>query len=98
MVDKVSQDPISVKQLKINGNDLIQKLKIKPSPKIGAILDVLLMEVIETPAENTVENLLKRAKILIKDDLNSLRQKAKEKIKIENKKREEKIKSKHWVK
>lgn len=98
MVDKVSQDPISVKQLKINGNDLIQELKVQPGPKIGAILDVLLMEVIENPAENTIENLLKRAKTLIKEDLNSLRKKAKEKIKTENKKVEEKIKTKHWVK
>ncbi len=98
MVDKVSQDPISVKQLKINGNNLIQELKIKPGPKIGAILDVLLMEVIENPVKNNVENLLKRAKTLIKEDLNSLRKRAKEKIKTENKKIEEKIKNKHWVK
>jgi hypothetical protein len=98
MVDKVSQDPISVKQLKINGNDLIKKLKLKPGPKIGAVLEVLLMEVIENPEKNTVENLLKRSKTLIKEDLNSLREKAKQKIKKENQKQEEKIKNKHWVK
>ncbi len=98
MVDKVSQDPISVKQLKINGNDLIQELKIKAGPKIGAILDVLLMEVIENPAKNNIENLLKRAKILIKEDLKSLRKKAKEKINTENKKKEKEIKNKHWIK
>jgi putative nucleotidyltransferase with HDIG domain len=98
MVDKVSQDPISVKQLKINGNDLIKELKLKPGPKIGAVLEVLLMEVIENPEKNTVENLLKRSKTLIKEDLNSLREKAKQKIKKENQKQEEKIKNKHWVK
>jgi putative nucleotidyltransferase with HDIG domain len=98
MVDKVSQDPISVKQLKINGNDLIKELKLKPGPKIGAVLEVLLMEVIENPTKNTVENLLKRSKTLIKEDLNSLREKAKQKIKKENQKQEEKIKNKHWVK
>jgi len=98
MVEKVSQDPVSVKQLKINGSDLIKKLKIKPSPKIGAILDVLLMEVIEKPKQNITESLLKRAEKLIKEDLNSLQRTAKNKVKTENKKLEEKIKSKHWVK
>lgn len=98
MVEKVSQDPISVKQLKINGNDLMEKLKLKPGPKIGAVLEVLLMEVIENPEKNTVENLLKRSKSLMKEDLNSLREKAKQKIKSENEKKEEKIKKKHWVK
>ena len=98
MVEKVSKDPISVKQLKINGNDLIKELKLKPGPKLGAVLDVLLMEVIENPDKNTVENLLKRSKTLIKEDLNSLRDKAKSKIQTENKKQEEKMKKKHWVK
>ena len=46
MIDRVSHDAVSVKMLKINGNDLIKKIKIKPGPKIGAILDVLLAEVI----------------------------------------------------
>jgi hypothetical protein len=41
---------------------------------------------------------LKRSKTLIKEDLNSLREKAKQKIKKENQKQEEKIKNKHWVK
>ena len=98
MVEKVSQDPISVKQLRINGSDLIEKLKIKPGPKIGAILDVLLMEVIEKPEQNNVENLLKRAKRLTREDLKNLRKTAKTKVKTENKKQEEKIKNKYWLK
>ena len=38
--------------LKVNGNDLMKELKFKPGPKIGAILDVLLSEVIEDPKKN----------------------------------------------
>ena len=42
LVEKVSKDPISAKMLKINGNDLMKILEIKPGPKIGQILDILL--------------------------------------------------------
>lgn len=97
MVDKVSTDPISVGQLKIDGNILMGELKIKPGPKIGAILEVLLAQVIDDPRLNEKEELLKLARRLEKEDLNRLRQMAKEKIKQERKKEDEKIKGKHWV-
>ena len=98
MIDKVSHDAISVKMLKINGNDLMEELKIKPSPKIGAILDVLLAEIIEDASKNSKEFLLKRARDLNKEDLKKLRQMAK--LKIEEKKEEEdrEIRNKHWIK
>ncbi len=98
MVEKVSKDPISVKQLKINGNDLIKKLEIKPGPKIGAILDVLLARVIDEPKLNTKKELLKLSKELEKENLPALRQMAKEKIKEEREKEDEGIKGKYWVK
>jgi poly(A) polymerase/tRNA nucleotidyltransferase (CCA-adding enzyme) len=98
IIDKVSRDAVSVKMLKINGNDLIKILKIKPSPQIGTILDVLLAEVIEDPKKNEQKILLNRAEELKKIDLEKLRKMAK--IKIEEKKEEEdkEIKNKHWVK
>jgi tRNA nucleotidyltransferase (CCA-adding enzyme) len=98
MIEKVSRDAVSVKMLKINGNDLMKELKLKPGPKIGAILDVLLAEVIEDASKNKKPNLLKRAKELDKEDLEKLRKMAK--VKIEEKKEEEdkEIKSKYWVK
>ncbi len=98
VIDKVSKDAISVKMLKINGNDLMKELGLKPGPKIGAILDVLLAEAIEDPEKNKKETLLQRAKELDKENLDKLRQMAK--IKIEEKKEEEdqEIKKKHWVK
>jgi len=98
MIEKVSKDPISVKMLKINGNDIIKLLAIEPGPKIGAILDVLLAEVIENPKKNTKNYLEKRVKELDKENLDGLRQLAKGKI--EEKKEEEdlKIREKYWIK
>ena len=98
MVEKVSKDPISVKQLKINGNDLMGELKMKPGPKIGAILDVLLAKVIENPNLNDKKALLQLAKRLLGEDLNNLRKMAKDKIKEEQEIEDKEAKRKHWVK
>lgn len=98
MVEKVSKDPISVKQLKINGDILIKELEFKPGPQIGAILEILLADAIENPEINTKEQLMVLAKTLKNKDLESLRGIAKNKIKKENKKEEQKTKNKHWVK
>lgn len=98
MVEKVSKDPISVKQLKINGDILIKELGFKPGPQIGAILEVLLAGAIETPKINTKEQLVLLAKKLKNKELEGLRKTAKSKIKKENKKEEQKTKNKHWVK
>lgn len=77
MLEKVQNDPVSVKMLKANGLDLMTHLKIEPGPKIGAILDVLLSEVIEEPEKNEKDQLLARAKELAKLDLAELRIRAK---------------------
>lgn len=97
MLDKVRHDPISVKMLKINGQDLMDILKIEPGPKIGAILDVLLSEVIENPGLNTKEYLSNKSQELNKLDLKELREQAK--LVIEEKRIEEdkKIKTSHHV-
>lgn len=60
MIDKVSHDPISVKMLKINGDELMSELGIKPGPKVGLILNSLLVEVLDDPNKNTKEYLKKR--------------------------------------
>ncbi len=87
MMEKVQNDPLSVKMLKVNGTDLMTILKTEPSPKIGAILEVLLSEVLEDPELNTVEHLSKRSIELDKLNLEELRAKAKEVI--EEKRQEE---------
>lgn len=98
VIEKVSKDAVSVKMLKINGNDLMKDLSIAPGPKIGAILDVLLAEVIEDAQKNVRENLLIRAKELENEDLSKLREMAKEKIEEKKEEDDQEIKSKHWVK
>ena len=98
MVDKISHDPLSVKMLKINGNDLMKELKIEPGPKIGAILYVLLSEVMEEPKKNKKDLLLARARDLTKEDLPKLREMAKEKIEERKEEEDQEIKAKYWVK
>jgi poly(A) polymerase/tRNA nucleotidyltransferase (CCA-adding enzyme) len=97
VIDKVSKDAISVKMLTINGRNLMQTLKLVPSPKIGAILDVLLAEVIENATKNTPEKLLSRAVELDKENLNKLRSLAKEIIEDKKSADTLAIKKKHWV-
>lgn len=98
MMEKVQTDPISVKMLKINGDELMPLLNIQPGPKIGAILDVLLSEVIENPEANTKEYLEKRSAELNEFDLNELREKAKEKIEEKKMEDDEELKKDFWVK
>jgi tRNA nucleotidyltransferase (CCA-adding enzyme) len=98
MVDKISSDPLSVKMLKVDGNDLMKGLKIQPGPIIGAILDVLLSEVIENPDENKKSALLARAKELSRENLSKLREMAKEKIEEKKEEEDKEIKAKHYVK
>ena len=60
IIDKVSHDPISVKMLKVGGEDVMKELNTQPGPKIGLILNYLLAEVIYHPPKNTKEYLEKR--------------------------------------
>ena len=98
VIEKVSKDAVSVKMLKINGSDLMTELKIIPGPKIGAILDVLLAEVIEDAEKNNRDYLTSRAKELDREDLQKLREMAKEKIEEKKEEDDKEIKEKHWVK
>jgi len=57
MIEEALHDPISVSQLKIDGNYLMKDLGIKPGPRMGWILNSLLEEVIDDPKKNTKEHL-----------------------------------------
>jgi len=100
VIEKVSQDPISVTMLKKSGDDVMKILNISPGPKIGQILDILLGYVLAEPEKNKKEILEKEIKKLGKlseKELSSLSQKAKkerEKLII---KRDEMTKKKYWV-
>ena len=103
-VEKVLQElegrQPSLKILKIDGNDLIKKLQLKPSPKIGAILSILLEEVLDDPKKNNKKYLENRAKELIKLSEKELKQKqtmAENKYKSILEEEETKIKKKYYV-
>lgn len=64
MVEQLHQ-PFSIGDLKINGNDLMDKLKLEPGPQIGRILEQLFELVLENPELNTQENLIEEAKKLM---------------------------------
>ena len=97
IIEKVSKDPISVKMLKINGDDLMEILKIKPCPKLGLILQGLLSEALEDPKLNTKQKLAKRAKELNKLSDAELQSKIK-KVKEKKEEVDLKMKGKYWVK
>lgn len=55
---EVQKQPFSVKDLKINGRDVMETLNIKSGPKVGEILEKLFNEVVEKKVENEREKLL----------------------------------------
>ncbi len=100
LVDKVSQDPISVKMLQANGNDVMEILNVPPCPRIGQILDILLGCVLENPKKNKKEFLkeeIKKIGKLSDKELNALSQGAREEREKLATKRDEMTKKKYWV-
>lgn len=55
---EVQKQPFSIKDLKIDGRDVMEKLNIKPSPKVGEILEKIFNEVVENNVPNKRESLL----------------------------------------
>ncbi|TSC56879.1 MAG: polynucleotide adenylyltransferase/metal dependent phosphohydrolase [Parcubacteria group bacterium Greene0714_21] len=100
IIDKVSQDPISAKMLKLNGDNVMKLLKISPGPKVGWVLDVLLGEVLDDPAKNKKELLEARAKelhALLDKDLKELSLQAKHGKEEVETERDKATKQKYWV-
>jgi len=57
---EVQKQPFTVKDLKVDGNDVMEILKIKPSRKVGEVLDKIFAEVEENPKLNERQVLLKK--------------------------------------
>ncbi len=66
MIEKVKHHPISVKMLKIDGNQVMKIAKIPPGPKVGWILTILLDRVLEDPSRNCRKVLESEVKNLMK--------------------------------
>ena len=96
MMEKVSQDPISVKQLKVDGHDVMEVLSIKPGPRVGLTLKALLAEVLDDPQKNKKSYLKKRIKALGKLSDQALYQRS---LRVDEEKyRQETIlRQKYWI-
>lgn len=57
-------EPLSLKDLKVNGRDVMETLKIKPGPKVGQILNQLFEEILEDSSKNQRDYLLARIREL----------------------------------
>jgi len=97
MIEKVSSDPISLKNLKVNGNDVMEILKIKPSRKVGLILDALLCLVLDDPSLNKKEILREKIKELGRLSEEKLEEYRK-RLDYRKKLRDLQLKSKYFVK
>ena len=100
MIEEALRDPISVGQLKINGEFMIKELNIKPGPRMGWILNALLEEVLDAPEKNTVEHLselVKSLNMLGDAELQVLGERGKEKKEELEEEEVAKLHSKHGV-
>lgn len=97
LVEKAAQEPVTVGELAIGGNDLMKDLGMKPGPKIGGVLNALLAEVLDNPVLNNREHLLSRAQELKDKDPDELKKMGEEAKEKEEKRREDDIKRKYHV-
>jgi len=100
MIEEVMRDPISVKQLKVDGEEIMKLTNTLGGPHIGFILEILLSEVLEDPARNTKDYLEEKVHALHTlppEELNKLGRQARKSNESEDEKEVEKIKGKHGV-
>ncbi|OGI45817.1 hypothetical protein A2121_00615 [Candidatus Nomurabacteria bacterium GWB1_40_6] len=101
MIEEALRDPISVGQLKINGEFMQKELGIAPGPRMGWILSALLEEVLDAPEKNTVEHLsglVKSLNMLGGAELKTLGLRGKEKKEELEEEEVAKLHEKHGVK
>ena len=101
MIEKISQDPITVKNLKVSGKDVMDILKIQPGPKVGQILNILLDRVLNSPQDNqktTLRKMIQDLGNLPEKDFLETAEKAKQSISQIVETKDILIKERHWVK
>ena len=100
LIDKVAQDPITPKMLKIKGDDVMSILGIGPGPQVGWILDALLAAVLEDPKKNEEDVLTEYVKELgglPEEKLRAISKKAQEERENVETKRDEMTKQKYCI-
>ncbi len=101
MIEQALTDPISLKQLKIDGSKIMSVTQETPGAKIGMILNALFAEVLEDPRRNTSEYLENRALEMQKmntRELKDLAEKGKNIMENENEKQVSSIRKSFYVK
>lgn len=61
---EVQKQPFQIKDLKIDGNDVMKTLKLKPGPKVGEILKKIFDQVVENKLKNEKKSLLQYINIM----------------------------------
>ncbi len=84
LMDKSSKDPVSLKQLSINGGDLMKELKIKPGALVGDLLKIILAVAIADPKKNQRKILIEKAGELLASEKELPGSLAEEKKRAEN--------------
>ncbi len=100
MIEEVMRDPISVKQLRVNGGEIMKLTGAPAGPHIGFILEILLSEVLENPKLNEKDYLEKKVIELFALDSTSLARLGREarlKNESEDEKEVELVKEKYGV-
>ena len=69
-IDKIieEENAITVKDLKINGNDLMKEFNLKPSPIVGKILNYLLELILDEPNLNSKECLIEKTRLFLEEN------------------------------
>lgn len=101
MIEEVMRDPISVKQLKVGGEEIMALTGTQGGPHVGSILEILLSEVLEDPKLNEKDYLEGRVKELYAlkpEELLKLGKLARAKNESEDEREVEKIRVEHGVK
>jgi hypothetical protein len=101
MIDKVKRDPISPKMLAVNGEDVMNIAGIPSGPRVGAILAILLEEVLDEPKRNDKKYLAGRILELAKKDEKELEELASKARKRKNEFEagiEEEMKKRYYIK
>ncbi|OGY67413.1 MAG: hypothetical protein A3I24_00920 [Candidatus Harrisonbacteria bacterium RIFCSPLOWO2_02_FULL_41_13b] len=100
MLEKALREPVSLKELKINGKDTMDLLGIQPGPRIGYILNALMNEILDDPAKNEkgyLENRTKELNKLSDDELKKFFDEARNKMENIEYEKEEETKKRYLV-
>jgi len=100
MIERVSRDPLTVSCLAVSGQEVMDLLKIKPSPKVGQVLSILLDQAINNPEKNKAVYLKKEIKKIGKfssKELDTQARKARKAMDEIREKKDAMTKKKYWV-